>query len=199
MKKAIWILIAILIVSIAFNVGMLFRIHKLKDVNNDTVTVESYYDVKDYAPKAKDEVVVGQVSVPVVSSSSRNGKNGRVKKSQESLHNVNDVSKDSSFFYISQGEKGDSVCDGRVILDVVQRRYSNDSSSYVAYVSGVRAGDYPRLDSVSVSNKIIDRTITRPSDKKKKHWSYGIGVLTGVSVTTGKPDIVAGLYLGYSF
>ena len=45
------------------------------------------------------------------------------------------------------------------VLPIVQKKYTDDST-YTAYVSGLRYDIYPRLDSVIVRQKIIERTIT---------------------------------------
>lgn len=59
-------------------------------------------------------------------------------------------------------EESDSV-----ELEVVQKEYSDDST-YTAYVSGVRYGDYPRLDSVIVRQKMIEKTITNTIYERKR-------------------------------
>lgn len=83
------------------------------------------------------------------------------------------------------------------MLPVVQRIYSDDST-YTAYVSGARIDSFPRLDSIDVYQKTIERTITN-TIYKQKHWRFGIGATAGVSVTTRKPDIVFGGFVGYTF
>lgn len=82
-------------------------------------------------------------------------------------------------------------------LPVVQRMYTDDST-YTAYISGARVDSFPRLDSILTRQKITERTITN-TVYKQKHWRLGIGATGGVSVTTGKPDIVVGGFLGYAF
>ena len=52
-------------------------------------------------------------------------------------------------------------------IDVVQKEYSDDST-YTAYVSGLKYGDYPKLDSVIVRQKITERTITNTIYREKK-------------------------------
>lgn len=84
-----------------------------------------------------------------------------------------------------------------VMLPVVQRVYTDDST-YRAYVSGARVDSFPRLDSIMVRQKTIERTITN-TIYKKQHWRFGVGVMGGVSVTTRKPDIMVGAFAGYTF
>ena len=84
-----------------------------------------------------------------------------------------------------------------LVLPVVQKKYSDDST-YTAYVSGAKIDSFPRLDSIDVYQKTIERTITN-TIYKTKHWRYGVGATAGISVTTRKPDIVIGGFIGYTF
>lgn len=83
------------------------------------------------------------------------------------------------------------------VLPIVQRTYTDDST-YTAYVSGAKIDSFPRLDSIDVYRKTIERTITN-TIYKKKHWRLGIGAVGGVSVITGKPDVTVGVFGGYTF
>lgn len=91
----------------------------------------------------------------------------------------------------------DSVHGDSFTLPVVQRVYTDDST-YRAYVSGVRVGEYPKMDSIAVRQKLIERTITNTIERKQ-HWRFGVGVNAGVSIITGKPDMTAGFFAGYTF
>lgn len=110
----------------------------------DTVYVEKKVEVKDTAPDIKEEKVIGQVSIPVHSNSPHIGKND-VKETGKSLHDTANIAK-----------KDENL---NITLDIVQRKYTDDST-YTAYVSGLRYDIYPRLDSVIVRQKIIERMIT---------------------------------------
>lgn len=92
--------------------------------------------------------------------------------------------------------KHDTVTN-EITLEVVQRQYSDDST-YTAYVSGINIPPYPCLDSIMVRQRTIERTITN-TVYKTKHWRYGIGASAGISLTTHKPDIIIGGFVGYSF
>ena len=83
------------------------------------------------------------------------------------------------------------------VLPVIQRRYTDDST-YTAYVSGAKVDSFPRLDSIDVYQKTIGRTITN-TIYKTKHWRFGVGASAGISVTTHKPDIVVGGFVGFTF
>lgn len=91
----------------------------------------------------------------------------------------------------------DSVQGDSMVLPVVQRVYTDDST-YRAYVSGVRVGEYPKMDSIAVRQRLIERTITNTIERKQ-HWRFGVGVNAGVSIITGKPDMTAGFFAGYTF
>lgn len=84
-----------------------------------------------------------------------------------------------------------------ITLPIVQRQYSDDST-YTAYVSGAKVDSFPRLDSILVRQKTIERVITN-TIFKKQHWRFGIGATGGISVTTRKPDVVIGVFGGYTF
>lgn len=52
------------------------------------------------------------------------------------------------------------------VLPVVQRIYSDDSA-YTAYVSGARIDSFPRLDSIMVRQRTVERIITNTIYKEK--------------------------------
>ena len=91
----------------------------------------------------------------------------------------------------------DSVQGDSMVFPVVQRVYTDDST-YRAYVSGVRVGEFPKMDSIAVRQRLIERTITNTIERKQ-HWRFGVGVNAGVSIITGKPDMTAGFFAGYTF
>lgn len=69
-----------------------------------------------------------------------------------------------------------------------------------ASVSGVN----PSLDSLSYRLNVPHTTITERVEvekiiKQKTHLSYGVGVMAGYSIFSKRPDITAGLFIGYSF
>lgn len=106
--------------------------------------------------------------------------------------------------YVKINGKNDTVFVGKdslqvdsMVLPVVQRVYTDDST-YRAYVSGVRVGEYPKMDSIAVRQRLIERTITN-TIVRKQHWRFGVGVNAGVSMITGKPDMTAGFFAGYTF
>ena len=70
--------------------------------------------------------------------------------------------------------------DGHDSLAVVQREYSDDST-YTAWVSGVRYAEWPKLDSISVRQREIVKTIheTVTLVERKKASRFAIGLIGG--------------------
>lgn len=159
MKKLLYILILLLIASIAVNVFVLTRKPKM-DVKHDTTEVVKWDTMHDSVPDIRYEKITKYVPVP------------------DSILITDTITNEK-------------------ILPIVQRIYSDDST-YTAYVSGAKIDSFPRLDSIDVYRKTIERTITN-TIYKKKHWRLGIGAVGGVSVITGKPDVTVGVFGGYTF
>ena len=129
--------------SVCLNIGM-YRHIQTGVVKSDTVYKEKIVEVKDTTPGIKNEKVIGQVSIPVHSNSPHTGKN-HVKETGKSIQDTANIAK-----------KDENL---NMTLGIVQRKYTDDST-YTAYVSGLRYDIYPRLDSVIVRQKMIERTIT---------------------------------------
>lgn len=64
------------------------------------------------------------------------------------------------------------------VLPIVQRTYSDDST-YTAYVSGAKIDSFPRLDSVLVRQKIIERNIVNTVYKDKHGLRFKIRPAAG--------------------
>jgi hypothetical protein len=104
--------------------------------------------------------------------------------------------------YIKVPVPKDSTSTGNVDslqLEVVQRTYSDDST-YTAYVSGVAVDSFPRLDSISVTQRtiLIDHEIERTIIKKRP-LTFGVQGGAGYGITTKKPDIYIGIGLQWNF
>lgn len=138
-------------VSVCLNIGM-YRHIQTDVVRSDTVYKEKVIKVKDTAPSVKDEKTIGHATFPIHSSSSNTGKN-HVKETGKSIHDTANIAK-----------KDENL---NMTLDIVQRKYTDDST-YTAYVSGLRYDIYPRLDSVIVRQKMIERTITNNIYRDRK-------------------------------
>ena len=63
-------------------------------------------------------------------------------------------------------------------LDIVQREYSDDST-YTAWVSGIRYGQYPKLDSITVCQREITSRITETVTLQKRQSRWSIGLQAG--------------------
>lgn len=72
---------------------------------------------------------------------------------------------DSVFLY-------DTITKERV-LPIVQRTYTDDST-YTAYVSGLRVDSFPRLDSIDVRMRTVERTVTRTVYMKRSGLSVKV-------------------------
>ena len=109
------------------------------------------------------------------------------------------VKKEIHIKYVSVPVYRDSIITDRVRLDVVQRLFSDDST-YTAYVSGAVVDSFPRLDSISITqrNIIIDHEIERIITKKKA-ITFGLQVGAGIGVIQKKPDIYIGIGAQWNF
>lgn len=109
------------------------------------------------------------------------------------------VKKEIHIKYVSVSVYRDSIITDSVRLDVVQRIFSDDST-YTAYVSGAAVDSFPRLDSISITqrNIIIDHEIERIITKKKA-ITFGLQVGAGIGVIQKKPDIYIGIGAQWNF
>ena len=83
-------------------------------------------------------------------------------------------------------------------LPIVQKEYRRDSL-YVAYVSGIGYGDYPRLDSIEVTQPAVTQTVTETVTVRKpaKRFTVGIFAGYGISMRTWQPEPVIAVGVGY--
>ena len=103
---------------------------------SDTVYVERIVEKRDSFPVEKIVRVIGKAKIPAVKPTDL----------EDSCKN--------------EREEVDSS-----ELEVVQKKYSDDST-YTAYVSGLRYEGFPKLDSVIVRQKIVERTITNTVERR---------------------------------
>lgn len=150
MKTLLWILAILLLASIAVNVFMLTRQPQV-EIKRDTAEVVRWDTIHDSLPPEKGEKVISYVTIPC-------------------HHDTTDAGNGNT--------QGDSLCDGSVTLPVVQKVYSDDST-YTAYVSGAKIDSFPRLDSINVRQKIIERNITVTVTEKEKFRRLRFGVYAG--------------------
>ena len=93
---------------------------------------------------------------------------------------------------------GDTAVVDSVEMAIVQKEYSDDST-YHAYVSGIDYGQWPKLDSIDVQTRIINKLVreTVTIEKKKSRWSIGAQAGYGYGFMSGKFEPYAGV--GISF
>lgn len=83
-------------------------------------------------------------------------------------------------------------------LPIIQKQYRRDSL-YVAYVSGIGYGDYPRLDSITVTQPTVISTVTNTITVSKPSRRFTVGVFAGygISLRTWQPEPVIAVGVGY--
>lgn len=178
-------ILILLLVAVAANLMQYFGYRmKSNDVCIDTTTTTTYAEVKDSLPQHADEYVIGSISIPVPSISLKTGKK-HVKETEISLHDTVDIEK-----------KDENL---NMTLDIVQRKYTDDST-YTAYVSGLKYDVYPKLDSILVRQKTVERTITKTIERKqgvKVKIRPAVGA--GYGLTSQKFDVWLGAALIVDF
>lgn len=165
-----WVLI-LLVVVIALNFAQYF--HNMYgggiEVSIDTAMVVSEHDVLDIEPVKAGDMVIGKINIPVPQIADKLQANKPYRPADLS-HIKNEE---------TTGEMISEMKDDSMTLDVVQRKYTDDTS-YVAYISGVRIGDYPRLDSIRVRHRVIERNITKMMQQEKGGMKIKVRPAVGV-------------------
>lgn len=179
-KYVIAFIVIVLAVSVCLNIGM-YRHLQTEVVKSDTVYKERIVEVRDSNPVVQEDKTIGQISVPVYSNSLKIGKN---------KHDSTCLSGQKSD---DKRKTGDSVT-----LDIVQRKYTDDST-YTAYVSGLKYGIYPRLDSIITKHRIIERTVTNTIRGKQSRWHVGVTAGYGYGFRSRTFEPFVGIGLQYSF
>ena len=172
-------IIVVLVVSVCLNIGM-YRHIQTEVVKSDTVYKEIIVEVMDSNPVMQEDKTIGQISVPVHSNSPYIGKN---------KHDSTCLS----------GQKSDDKrkTDDSIRLDIIQRKYTDDST-YTAYVSGLKYGIYPRLDSIITKRRIIERTVTNTIRGKQSRWHVGVTAGYGYGFRSRTLEPFIGIGLQYS-
>ena len=85
-------------------------------------------------------------------------------------------------------------------LPIVQKEYSDDST-YTAYVSGVKYGQWPRLDSISTCTRVVTNTVTRTITVREREstWSLGLQAGYGYGLLHRGFEPYVGVGLAYRF
>ena len=171
MKKAFWIVVAVLCVSIALNVWQCSsQPEPSVVVERDTV----WEDTTIYEPQPTESKETGETIYVKVQTGGDT--QGIVPLCQQ-----------------EPTQQGQSPCvtngsDSTVIaLPVEQKRY--DDSLYTAWVSGFR----PNLDSIRLYLPTITETITNTIVKPAPRLSVGVQTGAGVGIITRQPDFYIGV------
>lgn len=87
-------------------------------------------------------------------------------------------------------------------LPVTQKVFSDDST-YTAFVSGIKYGDLPKLDSIAVRMReithTIHETITVTKEKKRSHFGIGAQAGYGYGLSSGRFEPYIGLGVSFNF
>lgn len=151
MKKLFWILVLLLVVSVAVNVIILTRQPQV-EVKTDTTEGVRFDTITDALPVEKSEKIVQYIRIPC------------------SNFQPDSLTSDSLI--------QDSMPNSLITLPVVQKVYSDDST-YTAYVSGAKIDSFPRLDSINVRQKTTERTVTITITEKEKPRRLRFGFYAG--------------------
>ena len=83
-------------------------------------------------------------------------------------------------------------------LPVVQKEYRRDSL-YEAWVTGIKYGDLPRLDSINVTQRTVKETVTNTITVQKRQSPFSIGLQAGYGygILSGKMEPYVGIGIGY--
>ena len=173
MKKAFWILIGLLVASIAVNVWLIVRGPKVEttiETKHDTV----WKDTIIHEPVAAETINTGRVvyiKIPMPIDTQGTG--------------TAVPSKDST-----GASQSPCVADSATIaLPIMQKRY--DDSLYTAWVSGYE----PNLDSILIHQREITNTITITNTivKPASRFAFGPSVGLGYGIRNKQTDVFVGV------
>lgn len=170
MKKAIVILAALLMVSIAANVVLWKEATKPGEVRIETRT--EYIEIRDTTPNEIECYVTGEtMTVPAVVRP----------KNHKPDEPAAELEPDTM---VTVTLDGDSAT---VTLPIEQRIYKD--TLYTAYVSGYR----PRLDSITLRLPHTYTTVTTTVSKPSRRWAVGPAVGVGYGITGKRLDVFVGV------
>lgn len=146
----------------------------------DTVTVEKWdtmtVTVHDTVPQIRNERIVKYIPMPAVDTA------GTV---------ADTLAGDAAGLSGKTAEHSDSMA-------VVQREFSDDST-YTAWVSGIRYGEWPKLDSISVRRSIVTHRIRETVTRTKERSRWGISITAGPMFDVIHGQAGAGIMIGVSY
>ena len=168
MKKAFWIVVAVLIVSIAFNVW------QWRNQPEPSVVVERDTVWKDSI-----------IREPLPAETINTGKVVYIKVPVGDTQGTGTAVPSGDSTGASQSPcVADSI---EVPVPIVQKRY--DDSLYTAWVSGFE----PNLDSINIHQREVITTVTKTIVKPSQRLSIGVQAGAGVGVFSRQPDIYFGI------
>lgn len=159
----IGLLVAVVLLcgSICGNVYQYYHFREVTQmIRTDTVIERDtiYSERVDTVPQVVDENTIGYVNI-----------------SDIFLHDTHDMSKkDEKVDTLSVVNDGEFIRDS---LPIVQKTYAD--STYTAYVSGIKYGSYPSLDSLRIKERTIYQTVTVTKDLQRKQKRFHVGVIGG--------------------
>lgn len=175
MKKAFWILLAVLCISIAFNVWQWQSQPEASVVvKHDTVWKDSIIR----EPMPAETIKTGRVVyIKILMPGDTQGAG------------TAELSKDST-----GASQSPCVADSiEVPVPIVQKRY--DDSLYTAWVSGFE----PKLDSINLRLPTITETVTNTIVKPSPRLSIGVQAGAGIGIFSRQPDIYIGIGVQWRF
>ena len=174
MKRAFWILLLLLAVSVAVNVWLATRETATETtIERDTMWRDSMIYLPQPAETVKTDRVV-YIKVPNPSTPSTSSGTAEGHGTAEGPGAVG----------------GDSI---DIPIPIYQKRY--DDSLYTAWVSGYE----PNLDSINLHLPTITETVTKTIVKPAPRLSVGIQAGAGVGIITHQSDIYLGVGAQWRF
>ena len=172
MKRAFWILIALLAVSVAVNVWQ-WKNHPVSSVvvKRDTVWKDSIIR----EPVAAETIQTGRVVYIKIPMPSDTKGSGTIVPSDDSTSGCQTPC-------VANGS--DSMV---IALPIVQKRY--EDSLYTAWVSGYE----PALDSINLRLPTVTETVTKTIVKPSPLITFGVQAGAGFGIINRKPDIYLGV------
>ena len=182
MKKGFWIVVALLVASIAMNVWFWTSEPEIETIlKRDTV----WRDTVIYEPQPAETVNTGRVvyiRVPVNKVDHR--LTGDSPRCATNVSQAGTVPMAQNAGTVPMDREADSI---DVPIPIVQKRY--DDSLYTAWVSGFE----PNLDSIRLYTPEIQTTVTKTVYEPTPLLTLGVQVGGGYGLIHRQPDIYVGI------
>ena len=180
MKKGFWIVVALLVASIAMNVWFWTSEPEIETIlKRDTV----WRDTVIYEPQPAETVNTGRVVYIRVPVKSGGGLTGDSPRCATNVSQAGTVPMAQNAGTVLMGRE-DSI---DVPIPIVQKRY--EDSLYTAWVSGFE----PKLDSIRLYTPEIQTTVTKTVYEPTPLLTLGVQVGGGYGLIHRQPDIYVGI------